>query len=91
MDSRHAAQRLADRTGLRPAEAGKMMEALGAAIAGICADLDTVAIPGFGNFYAAKHDECVTADPVTGRRMLVPPAIEAGFKTSVVLRNRLKR
>ncbi|MBD5346307.1 MAG: HU family DNA-binding protein [Bacteroides sp.] len=91
MDTRQLAQHFADRAGIQAKEATRMIEALGSTIAGMCCNLDTVAIPGFGNFSAAKHDEYVATDPESGERKLVPPAIVPEFRTSVVLRNRLSR
>lgn len=63
--------------------------AIGAAIADILAEGNSVAIPGFGTFSPEKADEYVSADD-SGRRFLMPPAIIVNFKPSVVLRNRLK-
>lgn len=63
--------------------------AIGAAIADILAEGNSVAIPGFGTFSPEKADEYVKADD-SGRRLLMPPAIIVNFKPSVVLRNRLK-
>lgn len=89
MDQRQFAARLSELTGATPREATAMTEALGAVLAARCADLDTVAIPGFGTFAASKHDERVETDPATGRRTLFPPTVTAEFRPSVILRHRL--
>ncbi|MBD5419566.1 MAG: HU family DNA-binding protein [Bacteroides sp.] len=53
-------------------------------------DMDTLIIPGFGQFEAKKRKERVTVHPATGRRLLVPPKIVVGFKPSGVLKSKLK-
>ena len=52
--------------------------------------MDTVAIPGFGNFEAKKKAERVVLNPSNGKRMLVPPKIVLNFKVSNVLKNKLR-
>ncbi len=51
-----------------------------------CSELDTVAIPGFGNFTAVKHDEKEVVDHSTGSRLLLPPEIEMTFRAAGKLR-----
>ena len=53
-------------------------------------NMDTVAIPGFGNFEAKKKAERVVLNPSNGKRMLVPPKIVLNFKVSNVLKNKLR-
>ena len=76
-------------------ESGKHASAIEADIKAIadvlgelCAQGDSVAIPGFGTFQSVKTDEHVHTDD-DGHRMLVPPAITVEFKSSVVLRKSL--
>ena len=89
MDTRQIAQRFAEKAGIQSKDALRMIESLGGVIAAMCGELDTVAIPGFGNFSASKHDEYIATDPESGERKLCPPMIETEFRTSVVLRKRL--
>lgn len=63
-----------------------LLAALSQAVARSCGELDTVAVPGFGNFQAVKHDEQVITDRATGRRMLLPPEIEMTFTPAGKLR-----
>lgn len=51
------------------------------------ADLDTVAIPGFGNFVAMKKQERIIFDSNDGTRKLMPPEIKVEF----VAGSKLKR
>lgn len=55
------------------------------------ADLDSIAIPGFGTFRSAKTEERVVTDETTGERTLLPPAIALEFQPSIVLRKKLTR
>lgn len=68
-----------------------MLEALGNVIAESCGNLDTIAVPGFGNFTASKRNEYISENEVTGEKTLIPPSITVEFRPSVVLRNRLSR
>lgn len=91
MDTRNISHRFAEKAGIQPKEAIRMIEAIGATIAEACGNLDIVAIPGFGNFSAQKKDECIVEDPDTKKRNLYPPVIVSEFRASVILRNRLSK
>lgn len=54
-----------------------------------CVDLDTVIIPGFGQFEARKRNERLTVHPATGQRLMVPPKLVMSFKPSGVLKNKI--
>ena len=55
-----------------------------------CADMDSIAVPGFGLFEPRKRLERVNVHPSTGKRILIPPKITLTFKTSAVMKQRLK-
>lgn len=63
-----------------------LIEALSQAIATHCGELDTVAIPSFGNFVAKKHDEQIITNHSTGGKMLLPPEVELTFQSAAKLR-----
>lgn len=52
------------------------------------ADLDSVAIPGFGMFAAQKHDEYVATDSESGKTMLYPPHVTIEFNAGSMLKKR---
>ncbi len=91
MDSKTFTARLSKALGCDHQHASAMTAALTAAIAEAGAELDSAAIPGFGTFQAVKTDEHITVDPVSGERLLVPPAITMHFLPSVVLRKKMKQ
>lgn len=65
-----------------------LMEKLPEVMLSCAKDLDAVAIPGFGTFYSEKHDERIVENQSTGETVMLPPEIEFGFNSSVVLRKR---
>lgn len=89
LSSKQLADRLASRTGLDAHFLESFVSATASAIVTHCADLNTVAFPGFGNFSAEKYDEKIEIDPATGKRMLLPPHIDMVFRQSVILKKRL--
>ncbi len=91
MDAKTFNSRLSKTLGCEPAEAAKLIEGLGSVFAREAADLNSVAIPGFGTFVTTKTDEEIVTDEATGERTLTPPAITLGFQTSVVLRKKLAK
>lgn len=77
--------------GCDPAETGQLIEALGNVLAHEAAEMNSVAIPGFGTFISSKKNEEIVIDPTDGSRTLVPPSVTLGFQTSVVLRKKLAK
>lgn len=55
------------------------------------AELDSIAIPGFGTFKSSKIEEQVVYDNITRQRTLVPPMIVMEFNPSVVLRKKMSK
>lgn len=52
-------------------------------------NLESVAMPGFGEFEAIKEDETITIDHSTGKRLLLPPQILVSFRASSIMKKRL--
>lgn len=52
-------------------------------------DLDTIAIPGFGNFVSIKRLERIETNPTTGKQMLYPPKITVEFVAGSILKKQL--
>lgn len=80
---------MAKRRGRDTKEIASLLTALAVAIREGCADMDTVAVPGFGSFEPSKHDEHISTDLSTGRRMLLPPEITVTFNYSALLRKKI--
>ena len=90
MDSKTFTARLSKALGCDHQHASAMTAALTAAIAEAGAELDSAAIPGFGTFEGVKHDEEITNDLTTGKRMLLPPSVEVKFVAGSMLKKKLK-
>lgn len=82
---------LAKRIGRDKKATDTLLQALGQALRRHCGELDTVAIPSFGNFVAVKHLEQIVTDRTSGARILLPPEIELTFCPSGKLRKLANR
>lgn len=82
---------LAKRTGRSKKDVETLMQAIKESLRQHCGDLDIVAIPGFGNFEALKHDEQIVNDRVSGKMMLLPPEVELTFHPATKLRTNLEK
>lgn len=51
---------------------------------------NSIAIQGFGTFEVKKKMERVSVNPVTQKRMLIPPKLVLSFKPSAVLKDKFK-
>ena len=90
MDNRTLVARVAAKLGKNKTDVARLVEALVGVATARLAEMDSIAVPGFGTFEPVKHDECVVADKASGRRTLVPPRIELQFQPSNILKNKLK-
>ena len=89
MDTKQLLGNLATRLEIEPATASRLLEGFTEVIAEECRNLNKVAIPGFGSFTGEKRDETVVRGLTTGRRLLLPPAIEVHFTAGGRLKNGL--
>lgn len=55
-----------------------------------CSQMDSIMIQGLGTFEARKKMERISVNPVTGKRMLVPPKVVLVFKPNTAIKNQLK-
>lgn len=90
MDSKQLIDTIIKRTGRDRALVSTMHDALCDVLTDRLADLDQVAVPGFGVFETKQRAERVTVHPSSGKRLLVPPKIVASFRPSAMLKQKLK-
>lgn len=90
MDSKTFITSLANRTGCDTTMAAKLAEGFATILREQCGEGNRVAIPGFGTFEGLKHDEEITTDLATGKRMLLPPSVEVSFVAGGMLKRRVK-
>lgn len=90
MDNKTLIKQLANRTGRSTKEVENLLEGFISIIKECGADMDTVAIPGFGAFEPRKRLERINIHPSTGKHILIPPKVTLTFKMSAVLKQRLR-
>ncbi len=90
MDNKTLLDKLSSDTGQNKEDVQSLLSSFYEIIADTLVEMDTVIIPGFGQFEAKKRKERVTMHPSTGRRLLVPPKMVVGFKPSGVLKAKIK-
>jgi nucleoid DNA-binding protein len=82
---------LAKRVGRDKKDTEALLEALARSVRQHCAELDYVAIPGFGKFIPEKHNEKIVIDRVEGKRLLLPPEVIVTFRAGTKLRNQIEQ
>ena len=89
MDNKSFASALAKRMNCDAKEATAMIAAFASVLRDRTANLDSIAIPGFGNFVSIKEAEKIAIDQSNGRRMLLPPHIKIEFVASSMLKKQV--
>lgn len=90
MDNKTLIDMASRRSGINRKEATAILAALAQAVQDAAAQMDTVAIPSFGNFEPKKRLERVMAVPSTGRRLLLPPKISLSFRPAAAFKQQLR-
>ena len=90
MENKEIVNRIAKKLGRKSADINKLVDGLSTVLKNSCAEMDSMAIPGFGSFEPKKKNERVTVMPGTGKRLLIPPKVVLSFKISNVLKNKLR-
>lgn len=90
MDYKQFRRKLCDTTGRPAADIDALVQGLSMTIRKACSELDSVAIPTFGTFVPVKHDETVSTDLSSGKRMLMPPEVIVEFHPGSMLLKRLR-
>lgn len=90
MENKAIIHSLAAAMGRDTKDISALLESLGAVIKEHLCDMETIAIPGFGEFEPVKEDEHIETDTSTGERMLIPPAISVRFNPSSLLKRKIK-
>lgn len=88
MDTKTFASKIAKEMHCTPAEATSLLSAFATVLCERASNLDSIAIPAFGNFVALKMPEKVVTDD-DGKRMLMPPRIKMEFVPSAMLKKQV--
>lgn len=86
MDSKTFISQVAKAMGVDAKEASRLTAAFAQVLRERASGLDSIAMPGFGNFVATKKPERVKVDRVTGKKMLMPPMLLVEFVPSSALK-----
>ncbi len=90
MDYKQFRRHMAERMGRSVTDIDSLTEGLGIVISQVCSELDSVAIPTFGTFIPVKHDESISNDLSSGKKMLLPPEIKIEFNPGAMLLKRMR-
>ncbi|MCD8388011.1 MAG: HU family DNA-binding protein [Bacteroidales bacterium] len=90
MDNKTICARVAKEIGQEPAQAARLIDTFAKVMRERISNLDSIAIPGFGNFVALKLPERVQSESSTGKRTLLPPQIKVEFVASAMLKKQLE-
>ncbi len=89
MDNKTLLESIASRTRLDKTKVQDVIASFCHVLADSCLEMDTIIIPGFGQFEARKRKERMTVHPATGQRLMVPPKLVINFKPSGVLKSKI--
>lgn len=89
MDNKTLIESIASASGISKEEVQSIINDFCQVLGERCVDLDTIIIPGFGQFEARKRNERLTMHPSTGLRLMVPPKLVMNFKPSGVLKSKI--
>ncbi len=89
MDNKQFTSQLAERLGADVKYAEGLINVFANVLCDRASNLDSVALPGFGNFVSAKQSEKIAVETSTGKRTLLPPQIKIEFVASAMLKKQV--
>lgn len=89
MDSKTFISRIARQMDCDTRCVSEFLSAFASVVGERASELDTVTVPGFGNFVPTKHPERVETDAASGKQMLMPPKISVDFVAGSALKKHL--
>ncbi len=87
MDNSQFINILSKRLNIEPTTAEELLKGFVGIVDEECRDLNRVALPALGSFDGVKKEETVIRDLASGRRLMLPPAIEVEFTPAGRLKN----
>lgn len=89
MENKEFVAQLAKKMNRDTKDVTSLLEGFSQVLKDSLSNLESVAMPGFGEFEAIKEDETITIDHSTGKRLLLPPQISVSFRASSIMKKRL--
>lgn len=90
MKNKELITEMSARMGWTSQEVTEMLSALSSAISSRLVDNDIVYLQGLGSFEVKKKAERISANPINGKRYLVPPKLVPVFKPGATIKSKLK-
>lgn len=90
MDNKTLMDNLANETGWKREDVQEAINDFCKLLAEHCIEMDSILVPGFGQFEPKKRKERITVHPSSGKRLLVPPKLVVGFKPSTILKSKIR-
>lgn len=90
MNNKEFITKLSLRSGFTQADTQRLVNSLIDEMANRFAEGDVITIPMFGTFEVKKRMERIVVNPLSGKRMLVPPKLVLGFKPTTSIKEQLK-
>lgn len=90
MNNKEYVAKVAMETGLSTGDVQKKLSALIAVMTEQLQDSNSIAISGFGTFEVKKKNERVSVNPVTKKRLLIPPKLVVNFRPASSVKEKLK-
>ena len=89
MDNKRFTEELSSRLDISLSSVNTLIEGFCKEVEKTASNLDGIVVPGFGTFEPRLREERISVHPASGKRLLVPPRIYLGFKTSPVLKQKI--
>lgn len=90
MNNKEFTSELAERLGYTLKDATELMNSLLDGMIQEWEEGNCVSIQGFGTFEVKKKSERISINPLTKRRILVPPKLMLSYKPSNILKDKFK-
>lgn len=90
MDNKTLIDTVASRLEKSKEEIAELINSLGIVMADVLKGGDVVAIPSLGTFETKLKAERIALHPSSGKKLLVPPKISINFKTSSLLKQKIR-
>lgn len=91
MNNKELTSELAEHLGKTPKEVSQLIEATISVMKDEFAKGNSISFQGFGAFEIRKKEERITQNPMTKKRMLIPPKLALVFKPSTNMKDRIKQ
>lgn len=90
MNNKEYLAKMAARLDITGKEVQSLTDAFVSELAERLEDGDTLSVQGFGAFEVKKKLERVVVNPLTRRRMLIPPKLVLSFRAAGTLKDKIK-